>query len=85
MLATLAALALALGAVGQGLGAQAQAGQRRAQVVRDGGHEAVAVLQLAADARLHLVEDAAGLAAFARAVLGQRRAVDEVAPEKWSS
>ena len=65
--------------IAQAFGAQAQPGQRCAQVVRHRRHKPVALSQLLADARLHLVEHAAGVAAFQRAVLWQRGAVDVAA------
>ncbi len=58
------------------LGAQPQAGDRRAQVVRDGRQHLRAVLDEAANALLHLVEGARGPAHLHRSRLAQRWRID---------
>jgi hypothetical protein len=53
--------------------AQAHAGQRRLQVVRDRGQHLGALRDMLADARLHRIEGGAGLADLAGAFQLQRR------------
>ncbi len=58
-----------------GLGAQAQARERGAQIVRHRREHARAAFEIAAQPLLHDVERARRLAQFARAFLGERRVV----------
>ena len=62
-----------------GFGPQPQQRQRRAQIVRDGRQQARAVLDQAAQARLHVVEGAGRLPRLGGSGFGQRRCVDVMA------
>ncbi len=63
----------------QQLGAQPQPGDRSFKIVRDGGENPVAILDVADQPFLHGVEGAGGVTHFQRAGLLQRRAADVAA------